>query len=68
MKSGTYKEITPKVKSINDTSGLETKLTQLSQASLDWLERLDVTVKPTATEDDDEEEKIQDDFKRELNL
>ena len=68
LQSGTYKEITPKEKTVNDISGLEAKLKQFSHASLSWLERLDVTIQPASPDADEEEDNVQDDFKRELNL
>lgn len=70
LQSGTYKEITPKEKTVNDISGLEAKLKQFSHASLSWLERLDVTIQPASQDggEEEEEDNVQDDFKRELNL
>ena len=55
---------------MNDISGLEAKLKQFSQASLSWLERLDVTIQPASQDggEEVEEDNVQDDFKRELNL
>ena len=53
---------------MNDISGLEAKLKQFSHASLSWLERLDVTIQPASQDGGEEEDNVQDDFKRELNL
>lgn len=55
---------------MNDISGLEAKLKQFSHASLSWLERLDVTIQPASQDggEEEEEDNVQDDFKRELNL
>lgn len=68
LQSGTYKEITPKEKHINDVSGLEAKLKNLDRSELSWLERLDITVPQENTPAEEDDETIHDDFKRELYL
>ncbi|XP_067928257.1 probable rRNA-processing protein EBP2 [Watersipora subatra] len=68
LQSGTYKELTPKEKIINDISGLEAKLKLLSRASLDWIERLDITTEHEAEDEEGKDDSTHDDFQRELQF
>ncbi|KAF6039877.1 EBNA1BP2 [Bugula neritina] len=68
LQSGTYKEITKKETFINDVSGLEAKLKSISKTDIAWLERLDTTISTAEEIENEEENNVHDDFKRELKF
>uniref|UniRef100_H2YQ43 Uncharacterized protein n=1 Tax=Ciona savignyi TaxID=51511 RepID=H2YQ43_CIOSA len=69
LKPGLFRPITAPPPAINNEVGLLEKLEEISQSDLEWVERLDVTIKRNKSEvTEDDQTDVHNDFQREVSF